>query len=119
MHDTFSVRINSFQNYIQCRVIGAITSSSFKLYKETLQKAILQKQVSQRFFVIDYSEVEMFSSTCINVILSLKEIINNNECELVIVSSNKEVNELLDDTGFSRIFPVYRSMQSFLNEKNI
>lgn len=100
-----------------CRVFGSVESTSFKTFQDSLYEALKEKNDSKAYFVIDFSEVTMFSSTCINVIISLDEVLEKNRWELIIISPRKDVSDLLDVMGFNRLFQVFNTLESFCKDK--
>lgn len=119
MDDDFSVSVEKHDLYTRCSVHGAVTSSSYKVFHDALEEVLQEKVDTKKYFVIDFSSVTIFSSTCINVIISLNEKIEESNWELISISPQEDARDLLDATGFSRIYPVYETMESFLRDKRI
>jgi len=119
MEETFSIKVEENSSYTLCMVYGSVLSSSFKVFQDTLKESLHKKNEVKKYFVVDYSQVTMFTSTCINVIISLNEDIDKGNWELIIISPRLDISDLLDVTGFSRIHPVYNSFHAFLEDKGI
>ena len=119
MKDNFSIEIREYSSYTQCMVTGTVLTSSFKALQEVIDEALLQKIENDKYLVFDFSKTSMISSTCINVINSRKSEIKESKWELVIISPEGEGGDIFHLTGFSRIYPVYKSMEAFLKDKNI
>lgn len=112
----FSIEHTIQNRYIHCVVTGAVLTTSYKQLYDGLERA-LKKCEGVLYFVVDYSHVTMFTSTCINVLITLQENITANGYELVLISTQNDINDILDITGFTQVYPVYDSMQLFLQEK--
>ncbi len=119
METNFSITIEKHDQYSLCRVFGSVESTSFKTFQDSLHEALKEKNESKTYFLIDFSEVGMFSSTCINVIISFSDMLEENLWELVIISPRKDVSDLLDAIGFNRLFQVFSSLESFCSDKKI
>ncbi len=119
MDTTFSIKIEKFDQYSLCCVFGSVESTSFKTFQDSLHEALKKKNDSKTYFVIDFSEVTMFSSTCINVIISLNDVLEENRWELIIISPRKDVSDLLEVMGFNRLYQVFGTLESFCMDKNI
>lgn len=119
MKDKSSVEIREYSRYTQCIVTGIVLTSSFKALQEVIDKVLLQKIEDDKYLVVDFSKTSMISSTCINVINSRKNEIRESKWELVIISPEGEGGDIFHLTGFSRIYPVYKSMETFFKDKNI
>ena len=119
MKDQISVEIREYSRYTQCVITGSVLTSSFRKLQDVIDKVLLNKIENDKYFVFDFSKTSMISSTCINVINSRKEQFESSKWELVIVSPDGEIGDIFHLTGFSRIYPVYNSMETFLDDKNI
>ena len=119
MKDKFSLKIRDYTRYTRCIVTGTVLTSSFRALQEVIDEVLQKKIDTVKYFVFDFSKTSMISSTCINVINSRKDQIKNSKWELVVISPEGEGVDIFHLTGFSRIYPVYDSMGSFLIDKNI
>ncbi len=117
MKEQFSVTVEEYITYSVCTVYGSVSSTSFKEFQDTLREALQKKNESPKYFVVDYSPVTMFTSTCINVIISLNDAFEEGNRELVIISPRPDISDLLEVTGFDKIYPVYSSLHAFLEDK--
>ena len=119
MEEAFSVTTEENKSYTICRVFGSVLSTSFKVFQHTLQEALLKEHEKNAYFVVDFSQVTMFTSTCLNVIISLNDTIMERNWELIIISPSDDVSDLLEVSGFNKIYPVFSSLDIFLKDKGI
>ncbi len=119
METTFSIKIEKKDSYSLCRVFGSVESTSYKSFQESLIEVLKDRNENKTYFVIDFSEVTMFSSTCINVIISVNEILEENQWKLVIISPREDIIDLLDAIGFNHLYQIFSTLESFCDDKNI
>jgi anti-anti-sigma factor len=119
MDNPFSVTFTEYERFIHCLVSGSTLSVGLTEFENALKHAAAQGGERVEYFVVDYSGVSVFTSACINVIISIHDVIERGKRRAVVITPVSDAVDLLEATGFSRIYPVYATLQAFLRDTRI
>ena len=115
--ETVSIDIEKYDSYVKISLIGAFIAPSFQSFAEKIRKIITEGTNDQRYLVVDLTRVTIFTSACLDSLFAEKKRADSFEWNLVIVTPNEQMRELFELTGFNRFFPLYRSIDEFLNKR--
>ncbi len=107
------------ENYVCCEVQGAVLINSYAEFHNCIKGVISQALDTIRYLVLDFSKVDIVSSTCINIITSLSPEIQAAHFDLIIINPINESRELFEVTGLKNIYQIYDDFEEFLNEKKL
>lgn len=119
MEQKISITFEREEEYTRYIVRGAALTDSFKALQDAIDKVVKEKVDKKRYLVFDFSEATMISSTCVNVINSRAEKIEESNWEIVVISPADERGDIFKLTGFDIVYPVYTSMKAFFTQKEI
>lgn len=107
------------EKYVHCVTGGSMLISSYKKMYDCIKNIISENLQHKMFLVLDFSKIDIVSSTCINIITSLRQDIMASDFELIIISPENDSKELFEITGLSNIYHIYATLNDFLKEKSL
>lgn len=112
----------SIQKEKQCFIVnfeGALMASAHKMIVDMISQAIEEKCKDCLYIVLEFTNVTLVTSVIMNAINQKKDDLKKSELNLVIVAPDSEVFEVLELTGFNKLFPVYQTVRDFKRNCNI
>lgn len=114
-----SVKIKKDENCFIASFRGSLLASSYNDIINIITKAIDESNPSRRFIVLNFEKVTLITSVIMNAVNQMQEKLNGSGLNLCIIAAENEVFDILEITGFNRIFPVYNSFEEFKKNNNI
>lgn len=73
-----------------------------------------QMSIGTRFIALDLSSIEYISSSGLRVLLATLKLVKANQGSMVLIKPASIVNEVLETSGFTRIFMVSDSIEGLV-----
>lgn len=113
MEEKFSVTIESYDSYAVLTPVGPVLGSGIVQLREALDEYL--KAPAQNL-LIELSGILYFTSGALDVLLKARKKAMDHRCRVVLVSSQEEIQELIEITGCKALFPFYNSLDAAIRE---
>ena len=96
------------EKWIVLKLTGRLDAGSADNFKQTIKELIKQ---NNHFFVLDFSQLKMLSSTGLNALLALFRELEKQGGQLRIACIQAYVKEIFDLTGYSKLFKLFETVE--------
>lgn len=102
------VKFNTKGTTLVVNILGELDHHSAEYVRQKIDSEIIK--ATTRNLIFDFTKLEFMDSSGIGVIAGRYRNIKKLEGNAAIVSSNKQINRILEMSGIYKIMPVYNSL---------